>query len=33
MDLKTVLSNVKKYKDDFMRQFEKYKNLQDGMVG
>ena len=32
-DLRTILGNVKGYKDDFMRQFEKYKNLQDGMVG
>ena len=32
-DLKRVLNNVKDYKDDFMKQFERYKNSQDGMVG
>ena len=32
-DLKTILNNVKDYKDDFWKQFEKYKNTQDGMVG
>ncbi len=32
-DLKTVLDNVKEYKDDFLVQFEKYKNTQEGMVG
>ena len=32
-DLKTVLNNVKDYKDDFIKQFERYKNSQEGMVG
>lgn len=32
-DLKKVLNNVRDYKDDFVRHFEKYKNSQDGMVG
>ena len=31
-DLKKVLKNVKDYKDDFIKQFEKYKNVQDGMI-
>ncbi|KAL6714366.1 hypothetical protein ACLMJK_007789 [Lecanora helva] len=32
-DLKVILDNVKDYKIDFTKQFEKYKNMQDGMVG
>ena len=32
-DLKKILNNVRDYKDDFVRQFEKYKNSQEGMVG
>ena len=32
-DLKTVLNNVKDYKDDFRGQFETYKAQQSGMVG
>ena len=32
-DLKRVLNNVKDYKDDFIKQFERYKNSQEGMVG
>ena len=31
-DLKQILNNVRDYKDDFVRQFEKYKNSQDGMI-
>ena len=32
-DLKKVLRYVKEYKDDFIIQFEKYKNSQEGMIG
>lgn len=32
-DIKQVLGNVKEFKEEFVRQFEKYKNEQDGMVG
>ncbi|PQE03101.1 P-loop containing nucleoside triphosphate hydrolase protein [Rutstroemia sp. NJR-2017a BVV2] len=32
-DLKQVLSNVKDFKDEFIRQFENYKTSQRGMVG
>ena len=32
-DLKRVLNNVRDYKDDFIKQFERYKNSQEGMVG
>ena len=31
-DLKRVLNNVKDYKDDFIKQFERYKNSQEGMI-
>ena len=31
--LKKILNNVRDYKNDFMVQFEKYKNSQEGMVG
>lgn len=31
-DLKKILNKVREYKDDFVRQFEKYKNTQDGMI-
>ena len=32
-DLKKILNKVKEYKDDFIIQFEKYKNSQEGMIG
>ena len=32
-DLKKILNKVKEYKDDFVIQFEKYKNSQEGMRG
>ena len=32
-DLKQILNNVRAFKTDFFRQFEKYKNSQDGMIG
>ena len=32
-DLKKILNNVRDYKDDFLVQFERYKNSQEGMVG
>ncbi|MCJ1244749.1 hypothetical protein MMC30_001949 [Trapelia coarctata] len=32
-DIKKILKNVKEFKDDFLRQFEKYKNEQGGMIG
>lgn len=32
-DLKKVWNNVREFKTDFMVQFEKYKNSQEGMVG
>ncbi len=31
--IKRVLSNVKDFKDEFIRQFENYKTSQGGMVG
>ena len=32
-DLKEILNNVKHFKDDYVKQYEKYKNSQDGMIG
>ena len=31
--IKMMLSNVKEFKDDFLKQFEKYKLEQQGMIG
>ena len=31
-DLKKIMNNVKDFKDDFLVQFEKYKNSQEGMI-
>ena len=31
--IKMMLSNVKDFKDEFIKQFEKYKSEQQGMVG
>lgn len=31
--LKTMLGNVKDFKDEFIKQFEKYKSEQQGMIG
>lgn len=31
--IKKILSNVKDFKDEFVRQFEKYKLDQQGMIG
>ena len=31
--IKTMLSSVKDFKDEFLKQFEKYKTEQQGMVG
>ena len=32
-DIKKVLANVKDFKDEFIKQFEKYKSEQQGMIG
>lgn len=32
-DIKRVLNNVKEFKDEFIKQFEKYKTEQQGMIG
>lgn len=32
-DIQQVLNNVKEFNEDFVRQFEKYKIDQDGMIG
>ena len=31
--IKMILSNVKDFKDEFIKQFEKYKSEQQGMIG
>ncbi len=31
--IKMMLSNVKDFKDEFIKQFEKYKSEQQGMIG
>lgn len=31
-DIKTVLTNVKTFKDEFIKQYEKYKTEQQGMI-
>ena len=31
--IKSMLSNVKDFKDEFIKQFEKYKSEQQGMIG
>ena len=32
IDIKTVLTNVKTFKDEFIKQYEKYKTEQQGMI-
>ena len=32
-DMKKVLNNVKEFKDEFIRQYEKYRIAQQGMMG
>ena len=32
-DIKMMLNNVKDFKDEFIKQYEKYKSEQQGMIG